>query len=548
MFRINSVSESNAIALSDMPRKPAFSNLFNHLKEVGQVALSPLSFQELPITSQPVSLPHAEMEYVPINDAQAEETGLDAKKDNAFCLGFFTDNTVCNIPNTISYLWGFAKKECVNQLERNVTQAINKLSDEIMNEASGLVDQIMSLLVADEETTKKYVSAAIEKARLEQIVELLMSEVGEREKILERNRELYEDNGREVLKNQMDEDNKVLDILNVRLDCFKSQLDESNNVLEILRGETSLLNNFDAYKVIKSFLLNLVKFKSTVALGYISYGQEYDAFSPAYSRVTGQVRLVISPEDVMGMIARHEHPQKISPDIYLNTEVGVRTSFPVLEKLANINEKSVSLNLGSGVMMRDRLGVGCVLQYNPEKKSYEIGHWKDWTFVHEQLTRARVNVSLLGSEFRVGVQGSNYASSSVNKAIYSFGKEKIKIISNIGITAASAASTGMLAYMFLPPDIARTFGAGVAGQMIGGYLAGKLPKVAPSKQSTQSIEINNAGIALGVPVQTGLGGGLVFRGSGKIPIVSRDPDAAIIPPALQAAQFRRRDRATLNNE
>ncbi|MBF6638973.1 hypothetical protein ITX54_20130 [Rouxiella silvae] len=345
-----------------------------------------------------------------------------------------------------------------------------------------------------------------------------------------------------------------------KLHSFEAQFDEQSKVLSMLKKESSFLDNLDAYEVTKAFFFDVITFKSTVALGYISYGQEFNTFTSAYTRGAVQSRLVIPYEDLVSMISRHEKPEGkqkekqkekpkiISPDIYINTEVGIKTSFPILGTLANIDEKNVNLSIGTGAMIRDRIGIGCTLEYNPTTKKYEFDNQQGFKLVHEQLARGRVNLSLLGSEVRAGVQGSVYASMSVSKAVYSVDDEKLKILANLGITAASATSAGALAYFFLPPDVARTTGATVAGQMVGGYLAAKIPKIAPNKQITQSMEVNNAGVALGVPVQTGFGGGLVFRGSGKIPILSRVPKATAPQSQAGEMQVRRRDAAPENSQ
>ncbi|ORJ21973.1 hypothetical protein BS639_06640 [Rouxiella silvae] len=476
----------------------------------------------------------------------------EAKKDNVGCLSFLTNNVLTNIPHTIGNLWTSAKNECVKQLERKVTGEINKLTDSIVSEHDCLVNNLMKFLATDEETTKKYVSIAIEKARLDFIVEFLKEEISSLQEVLGSEVTHFEgsvsENEKERLTIQMEVNKTRLSEMKGKLHSFEAQFDEQSKVLSMLKKESSFSDNLDAYKVTKAFFFDVITFKSTVALGYISYGREFNTFTSAYTRGAVQSRLVIPYEDLVSMISHHEKPKKLSPDIYLNTEVGIKTSFPILGTLANIDEKKVNFSIGTGAMIRDRIGIGCTLEYNPIIKKYEFDTQQGFKLVHEQLARGRVNLSLLGSEVRAGVQGSVYASISVSKAVYSTDDEKLKIFANLGVTGVSAASLGLLAYFLLPPDVATTAGTAVAGQVVGGYLAAKIPKIAPNKQITQSMEVNNAGVALGVPVQTGFGGGLVFRGSGKIPILSRVPKATAPQSQAGEMQVRRRDAAPENSQ
>ncbi|KQN49453.1 hypothetical protein ASE93_06030 [Serratia sp. Leaf50] len=478
-------------------------------------------------------------------DIGRDDVSADVKRDNLGCLSLLT-----NISYKIGNLWRSAKNEYIKQLENNVTKALNKLAYDISSEREELVARMIPLLVTDEETARKYVTTVIEKARFESLIELLKEEISCREKILKKDEDFLKENESidENLNTQVDNHHEILTKMEGEINNFKKKIDEENNTLEQLKKDNSLFESPEVYKVIKDFILNVIKLKTVVVLGYISYGQEFTRISSAYTRGAVQLRLVIPYEGVLGLISHHEKPEKLSPDIYFNTEVGIKASFPILRELANIDEKKVNLSTGTGLMIRDRIGIGCTLEYNPIIKKYEFDTQQGFKLVHEQLVRGRVNLSLLGSEVRAGVQGSVYASISVSKAVYSTDDEKLKIFANLGVTGVNAALCGSLAYFLFPPDVATTVGAAVAGQVLGGYMAAKIPKIAPNKQTTQSMEVNNAGVALGVPVQTGFGGGLVFRGSGKIPILSRVPKATAPQSQAGEMQVRRRDAAPENSQ
>jgi len=558
MRRVDSISTLHSIELSCITPHSASPSLVSHVKGIKQATVLQSCFPPDTVVHQPISSPSRSREFTAIDMI------TEVKKDNVGCLSFLTNNVLTNIPHTIGNRWHSAKNECIKQLASKATEAINKLGDDILSEHKALVVKVMDLLMTDEKTTKVYVSIAIEKARLGFIVKFLKEEIASLKGVLRSEETRFEgsdsENEKEKLIIQMEGNKNRLSEMKAKLHSFEAQFDEKSKALDMLKKENSFLDSLEAYEVIKAFFFDVVTFKSTVALGYISYGQEFNDFTSAYTRGAVQGRFVIPYEDLVSMISRHEKPEGkqkerqkekpkiISPDIYINTEVGIKTSFPILGTLANIDEKNVNLSIGTGAMIRDRIGIGCTLEYNPTTKKYEFDNQKGFKLVHEQLARGRVNLSLLGSEVRAGVQGSVYASMSVSKAVYSVDDEKLKILANLGITAASATSAGALAYFFLPPDVARTTGATVAGQMVGGYLAAKIPKIAPNKQITQSMEVNNAGVALGVPVQTGFGGGVVFRGSGKIEIVSKAPNASIPQPQVVDAQVRRRNTAPENRE
>lgn len=472
----------------------------------------------LTVTSQPRPI-----SPLPLYESNSD-VEIAAEESKSGCLSFCCDNLIMNIPRTFSALWNSSRDKCIQKLQDSTTRALDEIVNNFETQRAELESKVMNLLGCDERTAIKYTAIVMKTARFERETTLLKDTM----ELLSEELVCLKRNNPEETAILLSEKSIQLNKMEGRLNEIKIELalteinyHEQKGLLETLKKEESLLNTANATDIIRFFMQEIFDIKSTVTLGNVSYGIEHGWFSPAYTRTALQFRLVLSPEDVTRMLLSREIPRTLSPELYLNNDVGIRSRLPVLRKIAHIDESKINVSVSAGGMIRDRIGLGCVLNLNQENKEYQFDKKKGWMFFHEQLARVRVNASLSGGKVRAGVQFSNYASISISKSIYSLNDENLKILSNLGITLTSATVAGGMAYWLLPPDITQTAGLAVAGQVAGGYIAAHIPGVIPNKSVTQSMEFNNMGATLGVPAHTGVGAGIVFRAAGKIPVVTK---------------------------
>lgn len=252
--------------------------------------------------------------------------------------------------------------------------------------------------------------------------------------------------------------------------------------------------------------------KSRVALLHAGYG--LPIMKVGYVRAAVQLRLALPSEVILENLLHK--PEKLSPDIYLNLETGATAGFSTKDVLEHPG--LFEAGVGLGVLARTRTGASLVFQCNKSKGHYDFQGLK---YTHEQLLRARINVSAMMSPAQTwGIQASDYVTYS-SKTTYPQ-SEWTTFAKNIVLSAMGGAITGVGASLFLPPTIENTSAAAVAGTFLGGYVLGKTSL--GEKFTRSSFEMINAGATAGALGQTGWNGGVAARASAKNTLFAAGPD------------------------